>query len=91
MHPFEPIWAATVSWGGLLSVLPGPYQFVNIDVEGMNLEVLHGLCEHIGFVQPEMVCVELDPVAYTEVMKRELRQAGLIHWEVIGGNLLAWK
>ncbi len=93
MHPFEPIWIPAITWSDLLRSLPGPYQFVNIDVEGMNVEVLHGLCIHIpdGFIDPEMVCVELDPVAYTEVIKRELRQAGLTHWEVIGGNLLAWK
>ncbi len=94
MHPFEPIWIPAISWEQLLAALPGPYQFVNIDVEGMNLEVLHKLCNLImtmGPIDPEMVCVELDPVSYTEVMKRELRQAGLTHQEVIGGNLLAWK
>ncbi len=95
MHPFEPIWIPAITWDDLGRALPGPYDFINIDVEGMNLEILSELCKLIPYTQlsikPEMVCVELDPVAYTEVMKRELRQAGLIHSEVIGGNLLAWK
>ncbi len=93
MHPFEPIWIPAITWADLLAALPGPYDFINIDVEGMNVEVLHGLCQQIAqqHVDPQMVCVELDPVAYTEVLKRELRHVGLSHQEVIGGNLLAWK
>ncbi len=93
MHPFEPIWLPVMTWDDLLAALPGPYQFVNIDVEGMNLEVLQGLCLQIAqrWIGPEMVCVELDPVNETEWFKRELRGAGLSHQEVIGGNLLAWK
>lgn len=90
-HPFVKIWSSAITWDMLLGQHQGPFQFVNIDVEGMNPEILTGLCDRMAIVQPEMVCVELDPPAEQDWMKWKLERAGLPNHEIIGGNLLAWK
>ncbi len=89
-YPFREIWISSITWDMLLAQHQGPYQFVNIDAEGMNCEVLTGLCERMALIRPEMVCVELDPEAETGWMKWKLAQVGLSAQEIIGGNLLAW-
>jgi len=89
--PWREMWAYAVTWDTLLRAHEGSYQFVNIDVEGMNPEILTGLCDRMAIVQPEMVCVELDPAAETDWMKWKLERAGLSKQEVVGGNLLASK
>lgn len=90
-HPFREISISAITWDMLLGQHPGPYQFVNIDVEGMNVEILTGLCDRIAQVQPEMVCIELDPESETQWMIWKLDRAGLPNREIVGGNLLCWK
>jgi len=86
LHPFRQIWASTISWCDLLAAHPGPYEFVNIDVEGMNERVLA-----LMPLSPDMVCVEADPINSVNTMKWDLAQLGLKNCEMIGGNLLAWR
>lgn len=90
-HPFREISISAITWDMLLGQHQGPYQFVNIDVEGMNVEILTGLCDRIAQIQPEMVCVELDPESETQWMIWKLDRAGLPNREIVGGNLLCWK
>ncbi len=90
-HPFREIWVSSITWDMLLGQHQGPYQFVNIDVEGMNSEILTGLCDRMAMIKPEMVCVELDPESETSWMKWKLERACLSKQEIIGGNLLAWR
>lgn len=90
-HPFREIWATTITWDMLLENLQGPYDFVNIDVEGWNLEIMDGLCTHMSIVRPEMVCIELDPPTEEGFFKWKLERAGLVNQEKIGGNLLAYR
>jgi hypothetical protein len=90
-YPFVEVWVSSITWDMLLGQHQGPYNFVNIDVEGMNPEILTGLCDRIAIVQPEMVCVELDPAAEKDWMIWKLERAGLAKHQIIGGNLLAFK
>lgn len=78
-----------MTWHGLLDLFPGPYDFINIDVEGTNPEVLAAL--PWDYLKPEMICVELDPISFIDSMRRDLRRGGLTHQTVCGGNLLAWR
>lgn len=78
-----------VSWWELLGIHPGPYDFVNIDVEGTNCELLASM--PFNSVRPEMVCIEIDPAYQLTWMGGTLAAAGLSKQEVCGGNLLAWK
>lgn len=90
-YPFQQIWVSSITWEMLLGKHQGPFEFVNIDVEGMNPAILEGLCNHERIVQPKMVCVEMDPELEVERMKFRLKQIGLGNQETIGGNLLAWE
>lgn len=90
-YPFKQMLAPAITWDMLLEWNKGPFQFVNIDVEGMNVEILTGLCDRIAQIQPEMVCVELDPESEKDWMVWKLVRAGLPCSRIIGGNLLAWK
>ncbi len=83
---FREMWSPIITWELLLLVHPGPYDFVNIDVEGMNERVLE-----LMPLRPEMVCIEADPIDRLSYMKLSLSLHGLAHWDLIGGNLLAWK
>lgn len=86
-HPYRPITVNATTWEALLDMFPGPYDFLNIDVEGLNLEVLMD-CPIID--QIEMVCIEADPEGQIPIMESLL---GDTHPNVrrIGGNILAWK
>lgn len=84
-HPFTPIWMPTITWQQLLDAQPGPYNFVNIDVEGINTQLLM-LAPLEGV---EMMCVEADPDKDIPLMKKRLSALGLQHISKIGGNLLA--
>lgn len=77
--------APSLTWRGLLNDYPGPYQFLNIDVEGPNLAVLCAA----PLEQFEMVCVEIDPESALPEMARVLAAAGLVTQKRIGGNLIA--
>ena len=85
-HPFREMWAAIITWDLLLAGHPGPFDFVNIDVEGMNERVLAAMP-----LRPQMVCVEADPIGSVNTMKWDLAKLGLKNYLMIGGNLLAWQ
>lgn len=92
-HPFRSMWTCPVTWSELLFKLPGPYLFVNIDVEGTNLAALRGLSMliHDGAVKVEMVCVEVDPDDAESEMRAWLKHAGMSSFRRIGGNLLGYR
>jgi FkbM family methyltransferase len=56
--PFTPIYVSTVTARDLLLRLPGPYHFVNLDVEGANVELLQTL--PLAEMQTDLLCVEHD-------------------------------
>ena len=72
-------------WSQFLAINPEPYDFINIDVEGLNWEVLR------DGPMAEMVCVEMDPSGRVEKMKQHFSLFGLSNQKEIGGNLLAWR
>jgi len=82
---FKPVAVPTLRWHEFLKVYPQPYDFINIDVEGMNWEVLR------DGPLAEMVCVEMDPPCQRERMKEHFRIFGMDNQCEIGGNLLAWR
>jgi FkbM family methyltransferase len=82
---FSEMWAPMITWELLLEAHPGPYDFVNIDVEGMNERVLA-----LMPLRPSMVCVEADPINSVNTMKWDLEQFGLKNFQMVGGNILAW-
>lgn len=64
------------------------FDFINIDVEGLNLDVLRSVGE---FFNAEMVCVELDPPDAAPAFGLCLHEMGMDYIWTIGGNLLGWK
>lgn len=88
-QPFKKMWLPMLTWEQLLAKLPGPYEFLNIDVEGLNWEVLS--LAPLAKMGLEMVCVEIDPDHLRNSMKNVLSAAGFIHHQVVVGNLLAWR
>lgn len=78
-----------LSWWDMQGIAPGPFDFVNIDVEGNNVEVLASM--PWGLVAPEMICIEIDPAYQEDWMRGLLRTSGLAHQVKCGGNLIAWK
>lgn len=78
--------APMITWRQLLDACPGPYDFVNIDVEGMNLELVQSA--PWDRIRPQMVCVEVDPQEALAKMMCIFAEYGLEHSELIGGNLL---
>lgn len=83
-HPFREIRIAGISWGQLLEGVGHRHDFVNIDVEGLNWELL----EEMPF-DPQMVCIEMDPNDKVEDMMKLFHAKGLTEQRCIGGNLLA--
>jgi len=82
-HPFRTIVVNPMSWDLLLASIPGLYfDFVNIDVEGTNLEVFESMP-----LRPEMVCVEADPRDEIESAIRARYRNALL----VGGNWLGWE
>jgi FkbM family methyltransferase len=80
-HPFRSIWIPTLDWADILGQFGVNFHFINIDVEGLNAEVLADMP-----IRPELLCVEMDPAEeVTALVSRRYR-----HTKVIGGNLLAW-
>jgi FkbM family methyltransferase len=82
---YQEITVPAMKWTKFLEAHPGPYDFINIDVEGMNWEVLR------DGPLAEMMCIELDPQPVIPQIKEHLRFFGLSNQREIGGNLLAWK
>lgn len=53
---FQPIYVAAVPFGPLLTIFPGPYEFINLDVEGINYELFQEL--PLKTLGCKLVCVE---------------------------------
>lgn len=86
-YPFSGVLAHTVTWEDLMP-LPWIRQasFANIDVEGINYDVLETMPMEI---RPWVVCIEKDPAERVQDMVMEFRRRGYSYFEDVGGNLLA--
>lgn len=82
---FKQVSVKTLRWREFLTINPEPYDFINIDVEGMNWEILR------DGPLAEMVCVEMDPSSEVPRMKEHFNLFGMSNMVEIGGNLLAWR
>lgn len=90
-----------IDWPQLITWYGADYNFINIDVEGMNLELLEAMpfdmpefrktSTGVKRLKPEMVCIELDPASAQPRMERVFTAVGLTKQQVVGGNLLAWR
>lgn len=77
-----------ITWQGIVShCAPAKFDFINIDVEGLNFHLLDMLPFHN--MPLEMVCIEIDPEGALDSMQHILFLAGLRHTKRVGGNLLA--
>lgn len=85
---FRKIYACSITWPRLLSLFEGPYQFVNIDVEGLNADV--ALTAPLDELRAEVICIEDDLGEHRE---RVISRFSLCdyHHEKIGGNLLFYQ
>jgi hypothetical protein len=84
-HPYRSIMIPHVSGASLyasVGAVDHPFDFVSIDVEGLNVEVFHEIP-----TLPEMLCIELDP--YWEVER--LVKVHYPHTKIIGGNIIGWR
>lgn len=83
---FTSFFIATVSFPTLLKACPGPYEFVSIDVEGTNLQVLESMPAAWG---PQLLCVEYSPTVAGERQSMEalMRARGYRPLLEIGPNL----
>ncbi len=57
--PYDLMHTCGVTWAMLLDVLPGPYEFIDIDTEGTSAELAMQLRE-IDLVGTRMICIEHD-------------------------------
>jgi hypothetical protein len=64
------------------------FDFVNVDVEGMTLDVFGAV---LGEIAPEMVCVEIEKESEEHLYKDLLIHYHYPNHQRVGGNLLAWK
>lgn len=62
--PFKHFMIPTISWQTLLKSCPGPYEFVNIDVEGTNFGTLMHM--PLDLVCATLICVEHSPTIVGE-------------------------
>ncbi len=77
---FKEIFVSSIRWQDL--EVRGA-DFVNIDVEGMNLEVLKAMT-----IDAEMICIEMDPPYDRREILEILYNRGYLKCIEIGGNLL---
>jgi hypothetical protein len=76
---FTNLTAAVCHLDDLLASFPGPYEFANIDVEGMSipiaLEIARRICPEMLCVEhegtPDSICRELNSLGYTELRRDE--------------------
>ena len=85
-HPFHKSWIHGVTWKQLLDGFPGPYDFLNIDVEGLNAEL--ALACPLNSIGAELVCLEDDLGAQRNAVLARLQSFGYRAPQSIGGNLL---
>ena len=83
---FKPFYTVAVTVPQLLAAFPGPYDFVSLDVEGTNWELLQQL--PLSAMKTRLICVEYD--SGLEAIRRWLASAGLSRVLVVNGtNLIA--
>jgi FkbM family methyltransferase len=82
--PYRPILIPTLNAEALYRL--GPFDFINVDVEGGNLDVLLGCA---GMQGVQMLCIEADPIQDIPGIKSWLDDMGLTNHEFFGGNILA--
>lgn len=86
-YPYLPMWVASIDWAELLFRFPGPYQFLNIDAEGISSTLLE--IAPLEKIKAEMICVEVDGLC--EMTADFLREHGYKKQQLIGANLLVSK
>jgi FkbM family methyltransferase len=79
----------TQNWAELVRTHPGPYDFVNIDVEGLNWDLLQ--CFPFEKIKAEMICFEIDPESLYAKFCDYFGTNGYTKQKRIGCNLLAWR
>lgn len=82
---FTTLFVCSITWGQLLAQFPGPFDFVNIDVEGLNSLVAEAM--PIDQVDARAVCLEDDLGERRNRVIGHFNNAGYTA-EKIGGNLL---
>jgi len=85
-YPFQRCWICGVTWAQLLEGFPGPYDFLNIDVEGTNAELT--LACPLDMIGARLVCLEDDLTGERENVIARFRSFGYAEPKKIGGNLL---
>jgi FkbM family methyltransferase len=85
-HPFSkwPCYVAGINWQQLFESVGHSFDFVNIDTEGTNFEVLAEMP-----ITPEMLCYEWDRELDGDKPRKLLEERGYTGFAEIGGNLLA--
>lgn len=86
-HPFREIFIPIIGWDSLYASVASRFdpvfQFINIDTEGSNAEVLGSMP-----FRPELVCVEYDPDADGVNTVHKILESWGYRWTQIGGNVL---
>ena len=85
-YPFERCWIRGVTWAQVLEGFPGPYDFLNIDVEGTNAELT--LACPLDMIGVRLVCLEDDLGDQRDAVLARFRSFGYAESKKIGGNLL---
>jgi len=85
-YPFCQCWIHGVTWDELLNGFPGPYGFLNIDVEGINADL--ALACPLDKIGARLVCLEDDLAEQRDTVIARFRSFGYAEPKKIGGNLL---
>lgn len=81
-YPFQTILIPVgITWPMLLGAVGSSFDYVNVDVEGLNVDVLDAMP-----IRPELLCVEIDPADGSRVV--ETMTAWDYKVRIIGGNAL---
>lgn len=84
---FQPIYVSAINMAQLVARFPGPYQFVNLDVEGVNHELFFEMqLEALGV---ELICVEYQD-KLREIEERAAAQS-YFRYHVTSENVLLLK
>ena len=71
----------------LLKTLPGPYQFISLDIEGSSIDVL-ALMPNLQELGVELMCVEVTGVDETERVHHIMGNWGYVPWQSTEENWL---
>lgn len=86
--PYRKMWVVPMTIHGFRQAFGTDFQFVNIDVEGLNVQVFQAV---LAWMRAEMICVEIDPEERYEFMRVSAQEADYPNEKRIGGNLLVWR